>query len=161
MVIFGMIIISKRKVKMKLTDRIKTFLVAGGVALAGIGIMTAAEPVYADSWTDEIQSGMDATGLTDNKPLATRVSDIIKVILYIVGILAVVMIIIGGIQYTTSAGDQNAVTKAKNTILYGIVGLVIAVLAYAIVSFVVTKLSGPAAGPAVQANAIAVLVAAK
>ena len=57
----------------------------------------------------------------------------------VVGILAVVMIIIGGIQYTTSGGDQAAVTKAKNTILYGIVGLVIAILAYAIVNFVIRK----------------------
>lgn len=67
------------------------------------------------------------------------VQNIINVILYIVGILAVVMIIFGGIQYTTSAGDTSKVTKAKNTILYGIVGLVISILAYAIVNFVISK----------------------
>ena len=50
------------------------------------------------------------------------------------------MVIIGGIQYTTSGGDSAAVTKAKNTILYGIVGLVIALLAYAIVNFVITRI---------------------
>ena len=46
------------------------------------------------------------------------------------------MIIYGGIQYTTSAGDSGKVTNAKNTILYAIVGLIVSILAYAIVNFV-------------------------
>ena len=50
------------------------------------------------------------------------------------------MVIIGGVKYTTSGGDQAAVTSAKNTILYGIIGLVIAILAYAIVNFVISKI---------------------
>ena len=51
------------------------------------------------------------------------------------------MVIIGGIRYVISAGDQNAVTAAKNTILYAIMGLVIAMLAYALVRFIVSALS--------------------
>ena len=66
--------------------------------------------------------------------------NIINGVLYVVGILAVVMVIIGGVKYTTSGGDSAAVTSAKNTILYGIIGLVIAILAYAIVNFVIGKL---------------------
>ena len=46
------------------------------------------------------------------------------------------MIIYGGVLYTTSAGDPGKVKKAKDTILYGIIGLVIAVLAFAIVNFI-------------------------
>ena len=52
------------------------------------------------------------------------------------------MIIIGGIQYSTSAGDSGKVKKAKDTILYGIIGLVIALLAFAIVNFVLTQIFG-------------------
>ena len=48
--------------------------------------------------------------------------------------------IIGGVQYMTSAGDTQKVTKAKNTILYGLIGLVICVLAFAIVNFVITNI---------------------
>ncbi len=61
-------------------------------------------------------------------------------ILYIVGIIAVVMLIIGGIKYVVSGGDSKKVTDAKNTVLYAIIGLVIAVLAFAIVNFVINAL---------------------
>lgn len=61
-------------------------------------------------------------------------------ILYIVGIIAVFMLIIGGIKYLISGGDAKKVTDAKNTILYAIIGLVIAFLAFAIVNFVISAL---------------------
>lgn len=65
---------------------------------------------------------------------------ITNTILYIVGIIAVIMLIIGGIRYVTSGGDAKKVTDAKNTVLYAIIGLVIAFLAFAIVNFVISAL---------------------
>ncbi len=65
---------------------------------------------------------------------------ITNVILYIVGIIAVIMLIIGGIKYVVSGGDSKKVTDAKNTVLYAIIGLVISFLAYAIVNFVISAL---------------------
>lgn len=65
---------------------------------------------------------------------------VINVIIGIVGFIAVVMIIIGGISYSTSAGDAGKVKKAKDTIMYGIIGLVVAVLAFAIVNFVLSNI---------------------
>lgn len=61
-------------------------------------------------------------------------------ILYFVGIIAVIMLIWGGIRYVVSGGDAKKVTDAKNTILYAIIGLVISFLAYAIVQFVINAL---------------------
>ena len=61
-------------------------------------------------------------------------------ILYVVGIIAVIMLIIGGIKYVVSGGDSKKVTDAKNTVLYAIIGLVIAFLAFAIVNFVISAL---------------------
>ncbi len=61
-------------------------------------------------------------------------------ILYIVGIIAVIMLIVGGIKYVISGGDAKKVTDAKNTVLYAIIGLVIAFLAFAIVNFVISAL---------------------
>ncbi len=52
------------------------------------------------------------------------------------GIISVIMIIVGGIMYTLSAGDSSKTTKAKDTILYSVIGLVITLLAGAIVTFV-------------------------
>ncbi len=63
-----------------------------------------------------------------------------NVILYIVGIIAVIMLIIGGIRYVVSGGDAKKVTDAKNTVLYAIIGLVICFLAFAIVNFVINAL---------------------
>lgn len=70
------------------------------------------------------------------------VKNIVNGILYFVGILSVVMLIWGGILYTTSAGDSNKVTTAKNTIMYAVIGLVVAIFAYAIVNFVLITSSG-------------------
>jgi hypothetical protein len=76
-----------------------------------------------------------------------RVSDLVKEIInilsVIVGIVAVIMIIIGGFRYITSGGSSEKVTAAKNTILYAIIGLVIVALSQVIVRFVLTKTTTP------------------
>lgn len=61
-------------------------------------------------------------------------------VLYIVGIIAVVMLIVGGIKYLLSGGDSKKVTDAKNTVLYAIIGLVVCFLSFAIVNFVISSL---------------------
>ena len=77
-------------------------------------------------------------GGTDNNLMGT-VKIIINVVLGIVGIIAVVMVIVGGISMATSQGDTAKVAKGRNTVLYGVVGLVVALLAFAIVNFVLTS----------------------
>ena len=62
---------------------------------------------------------------------------IINTIIYVIGAAAVVMIIIGGFRYVVSNGDSGSITTAKNTILYAVVGLVVAIMSYAIVNFVI------------------------
>ena len=66
---------------------------------------------------------------------------IVNVLLFLVGAIAVIMLIFGGIRYVTSGGDQNSVTAAKNTIMYAIIGIIVAILAYAVVNFVLTSLA--------------------
>ncbi|MFZ1458486.1 MAG: hypothetical protein WAT17_01240 [Candidatus Saccharimonadales bacterium] len=67
-----------------------------------------------------------------------------NILLFIIGAVSVIMLIIGGIRYVVSGGDQSAVTAAKNTILYAIVGIVVAFLAYAAVNFVINQLAASA-----------------
>jgi ABC-type Fe3+ transport system permease subunit len=69
------------------------------------------------------------------------VTTIINIMLYIIGILCVAMLIYGGIRYTTSGGKQESVTSAKNTIMYSLIGLVIAIIAWAVVNFVIGGLA--------------------
>lgn len=65
---------------------------------------------------------------------------ITSTILYIVGVIAVIMLIWGGLRYVLSGGDAKKVTDAKNTVLYAIIGLIVSFLAYAIVVFVIDAL---------------------
>lgn len=65
---------------------------------------------------------------------------ITNTIVMVVGAVAVVMLIIGGIKYLLSGGDSKKVTDAKNTVLYAIIGLVIVFFSYAIVNFVISAL---------------------
>lgn len=62
---------------------------------------------------------------------------ITNIMLFMIGILSVIMLIIGGLRYVISGGNKDAVTSAKNTILYAIVGLIVALLAYAAINFVI------------------------
>ena len=60
-----------------------------------------------------------------------------NVLLFLIGAVSVIMLIVGGLRYVLSNGDSSAVTSAKNTILYAVIGIIVALLAYAIVNFVV------------------------
>jgi hypothetical protein len=89
---------------------------------------------------DGVDEGVKAGESGNTNSLPDIIGTVINVALFIVGTLSVIMLIYGGIKYTTSAGDTAKVTSAKNTIMYSIVGLVVAILAYAIVQFVVVNL---------------------
>ena len=90
--------------------------------------------------------GAAAQKLPDTVPgdtdLKGSIINIINAVIGVLGIVAVIVIIIGGIGYMTSAGDAGKVKKAKDTILYGVLGLVIVVLAFAIVNFVIVNILG-------------------
>lgn len=68
------------------------------------------------------------------------VATIVNILTIIIGVAAVIVIIVAGIQYMLSTGDPTKVNNAKNAILYAIAGLVVAVLAQVIVRFVVSRL---------------------
>lgn len=90
------------------------------------------------------QSGDCATEGGEGK-VNSLIQKVINVLSAIVGVIAVIMIIIGGFRYITSGGAADKVTSAKNTILYGLIGLVIVALAQIIVKFVFTQVT--TAGP--------------
>lgn len=71
---------------------------------------------------------------------------ITNVLLYVLGAVSVIMIIIGGLRYVVSGGNSANVTAAKNTILYAIVGIIVALLSYAIINFVLGSFTGGGGG---------------
>ena len=70
------------------------------------------------------------------------IKTVIRYLLIISGIVSVVMVIIGGLKYTTSNGDSAKLSSAKNTIMYAIIGVIISALAYAIVDYVFLRIIG-------------------
>jgi uncharacterized membrane protein YeaQ/YmgE (transglycosylase-associated protein family) len=69
--------------------------------------------------------------------LPTLIGVISNVIFGLVGSIAVLYLILGGISYITSQGDQKKIEGAKNTILYAIIGIVVVIASYALASFVI------------------------
>ena len=109
-------------------------ILALGVGFIGV------EGVAAQTLTEAKNSTAGADGMVQNANLTdgSLVKKIIDFMLWLVVIIAVIMIIVGGIKYATSAGDSNKVTSAKNTIIYAALGLVVAIFAWAIVNWVTT-----------------------
>lgn len=98
---------------------------------------------------DCIGRGVTSAGGTGSQAdVGTIIKTIVNVLLFVLGAVSVVMIIIGGMKYTLSQGDSSSLTSAKNTILYSVIGLVVAIFAYGIVNFVLTQFSStPPADP--------------
>ncbi len=118
------------------------FLLFAAVASTIFGEATAA--AVCDMNNLSISAGADCargngqpTQLVGDGGIFNRITSIL---LFVVGAVAVIMLIFGGIRYIVSGGDQANVTAAKNTILYAIIGIVVALLAYAAVKFVTTSL---------------------
>src|SRR4051812_3819833 len=111
--------------------------------MALIGLAALPVPVFAAASCNGTpvecaQAGVKGAGSTDegDQKLKDGIKTIVNVMLFLLGAIAVIMIVIGGIRYTTSNGDASATKGAKDTILYAVIGLVVAILAYAIVSFI-------------------------
>jgi heme/copper-type cytochrome/quinol oxidase subunit 2 len=108
--------------------------------IPSVGAFAATPPCEGGNLAGCAQGGVNSTGGGDAEPLTDTVKNIINWIIYVIGFVAVAMVIYGGVQYTTSAGAADKVTKAKNTIMYGVIGLIIAILAFAVVNFVLGML---------------------
>ena len=110
------------------------------MAFLGVGSLAISQTAPAlasglDNVTEYTTSANDGN-TTEIMPV---VQVIINVVIGIIGLISVVMIIVGGIMYTTSQGQPDKVKQAKDVILYAIVGLVVALLAFAVVNFVLVN----------------------
>ena len=123
---------------MKKYIKLSILSIALGVSMVvGFSLPAAAA---CGSVSDCINQGLHASG-ADSTPLSIHslMGKITNILLFLMGSVSVIMIIIGGFRYVTSQGDQTQVQSAKNTILYSIVGIVVAILAYAAVNFVISS----------------------
>ena len=119
--------------------KIKTLVTILVMALFGVAVAVPATPALAyDPLAGACSSGSTSEVCKNkNEKLEPFVKKIINALLYVVGLLSVVMIIVAGIMYTASSGDSGRISKAKNMLMYSIVGLVVSFMAFAIVNWVV------------------------
>ena len=123
-------------------------LLVPAIALMASVVLPVAPVAMAASCDTQNLSITNGAGCAQGKDQPTELfgdggifETIVNILLFLIGAVSVIMLIYGGIRYTISGGDSTAVTSAKNTILYAVVGIVVAVLAFAVVNFVIKGLT--------------------
>lgn len=131
--------------KLKIKQSLLALVALPALALSVATVAVPASVFAACDAAGGIKGSADCSK-GDNTPAEITGEDgifktVANVLLFIIGAIAVIMLIIGGIRYTVSQGDSAAVQSAKNTILYAIIGIIVAILAYAVVNFVIVSFS--------------------
>ena len=123
--------------------KIFTKILTAGMLMVGfLGVFTPA--VFAANGINICSNGNENSVYCKNKNTGeTQVNGIIKtiveVLLTAVGAISIIMIVIGGIMFALSSGDAQKAAKARNTVLYAVVGLIVSIFASAIVNFVFNR----------------------
>jgi hypothetical protein len=126
----------------------KRFLKYVAVFILGLSFLAPiinTVPTYADDYDvcgdssvpEYVRQAHGCSGAYTEDTMSTVIVSILNAVIGVAGIVAVIFIIIGGINYMTSGGDSTKVEKGKKTIIYALIGLVICALAFAIVNWVV------------------------
>ncbi len=125
-----------------ITRMIRTLMVSLGL----VGLL--AIPVSAATTEESLCTGAGGTfvggkcnaeGTQKVGTIGDLLTNVTSIILLIVGAVTVILITIGGIRYAVSGGDGKQATDAKNTVIYAIVGLIVAFLAYALILFIISS----------------------
>ena len=130
---------------MKIIKRIYVSLLIIPILALGVSLLTPiASPAMAVCTGGTVQDGLNCVK-PSNTPTELfgptgAFTLIINAALFLIAAVSVLMLVYGGIRYTTSGGNAANVTAAKNTILFAVVGIVVALLAYAIVNWVISAL---------------------
>ena len=108
----------------------------------GVSALLATSP--SGSVSAQVSDGIDIATTPEMKGKQIEgkgglIQTIVNVLLWVVGALSVIMIIFSGIRYVTSAGDAAKTKAAQNSLIYAVVGLIVAIFAWAIVNMVIDK----------------------
>ncbi len=128
--------------------RLKSFFAAGVLLLAVLSLVTS-QPAFADCISDPTSAGCPCAlnsssaacqDLSKPDGLSNTLKNATNTVLFIAGALAVIMIIYGAIRFMTAHGNEKQVESARLIVTYSVIGLIIAILAYALVNFVLSNL---------------------
>lgn len=128
--------------------RLKSFFAAGVLLLAVLSLVTS-QPAFADCISDPTSAGCPCAlnsssaacqDLSKPDGLSNTLKNATNIVLFVAGALAVIMIIYGAIRFMTAHGNEKQVESARLIVTYSVIGLIIAILAYALVNFVLSNL---------------------
>jgi hypothetical protein len=112
--------------------------------LSGLAGLVPAATSNVGAIDSHARTGFDGSvtevGGSEASSMPEVVKSAINILLYVAGVIAVIIIVVGGLRFVTSEGDAQAANKAKNAVIYALTGLVVAVLAYALVNFILDKI---------------------
>ncbi len=115
---------------------IKQIIVSVALVLGVVGLAAPVSVGAVDVFEQCNSNSDSAVCKGKGDEVGNIITPVVNTLLFILGAISVIMIIVAGVRYTTSGGDASSVTAAKNTLMYAIIGLIVAILAYAIVNFV-------------------------
>jgi len=125
--------------RIKLLLMTLALLLTGWSGLAVPAVVHAATP--KETVCSTIGGGTDCTKQPDNGvKLNNVVTAVITILIRVIGVLAVIMVMYSGFKYITAAGDSSKAASAKTTLVYAVIGLVVAFFAQLIVSFVLDNI---------------------
>lgn len=132
----------KKSLLTQLLSAITLLCVAGAVSLIFPFAIAKAATSCTTSGSDSKSQVLNGIGqvapdCSTTKAQTSLTSAAVTILSMVVGILAVIMIVYAGLKYVTSGGDSAKVGSAKNTLVYALIGLVVAVLAQVMVHFVI------------------------
>lgn len=108
-------------------------------ASVGFAIALSAIAIKNFVWDSLVAPGSNVFGIPD-KNAGQIIIDALNMTYFIAGVVTVIMVIVGGLNYVTSSGDSSKTAKAKNTILYAVIGIVVIIFAFAVTTFINSKL---------------------
>ena len=114
-----------------------TCAIFGASVLSTASLSGSASAQVSEGINTATTSEMKGKSIDGDKGL---IKTVVNVLLWAVGILSVIMIIFSGFRYITSAGDASKTKSAQSTLTYSVVGLIVAIMAYAIVNMVINRL---------------------
>ena len=117
--------------KKNIRNIIATFLLVCSFVAAPVPVYAIETGCSLNSNSEPCKASTDLVG--------GILKNVINVMLYLAGTIAVIMVVIGGIRYITSDGDSSKANQAKNTIIYAVVGIVVSLMSFAIVNFVIGR----------------------
>ncbi len=125
--------------EVRIMNKIKKALYGASTAAMALA------PALASAQFNVERGGTNATGVATT-PLGGILVNLMNILLGFVGVLGIIGFVVAGIMYLTAAGDEDQVGKAKNMMMYAIIGVIVALLGYVVIRALGTWLSGAGSG---------------